>query len=144
MCRDRPVGQNRSMAERKPAGLRFETWIDRQIRIAAEQGQFENLPGKGEPLPDLDRPHDEMWWVKRKLRRENLSYLPPSLALRREVHDTLATAAQARTEAEVREIVERLNETIAEANRSSLRGPPVMVRRVDVNQVLEEWRRRQG
>jgi hypothetical protein len=130
------------MTERKPPGVRFETWVDRQIRKAAEQGAFDGLPGHGEPLPDLNRPHDEMWWVKQKLRRENLSYLPPSLALRKEVHDTLAAAMQARSEAEIREIVERLNETIAEANRTPLRGPPVMIRRVDADKVLEDWRRR--
>ncbi len=29
-------------------------------------------------------------WVKRKLRREGLSYLPPSLALRKEAHEAEA------------------------------------------------------
>ncbi|MBV9195450.1 MAG: DUF1992 domain-containing protein [Solirubrobacterales bacterium] len=57
------------MPERKPPGVRFETWIERQIRRAGERGEFDQLPGAGRPLPDLDRPHDEMWWVKQKLRR---------------------------------------------------------------------------
>lgn len=130
------------MAERKPPGVRFETWIDRQIRQAAERGEFDNLPGAGRPLPDLDRPHDEMWWVKDKLRRENLSYLPPTLALRKEVHDTLEAAIDAPTEAQVREILRRLNETIVEANRTPLRGPPVMIRPVSIERFLEDWRRR--
>ena len=93
------------MPERKPPGVRFETWIERQIRRAGERGEFDQLPGAGRPLPDLDRPHDEMWWVKQKLRREGVSYLPPSLALRR---------------------------------------PAVMLRRVDVEPVLDDWRRRHG
>lgn len=76
------------------------------------------------------------------MRREGLSYVPPSLALRKEVHDTLAAALDAPTEAEVRGIVRRLNETIAEANRRPLRGPPVIVRPVDVEQIVDEWRRR--
>ena len=132
------------MAERKPAGVTFETWIERQIRRAMERGEFDNLPGAGKPLRDLGRPHDEMWWVKQKLRREKLSYLPPSLALRKEVHDTLAAAEAAPTESEAREIVTRLNEVIAEANRTVLRGPPVMVRRVDPERFLADWRRRRN
>lgn len=139
-----PSGHTESMAERKPAGVRFETWIDRQIRRAAERGEFENLPGAGKPLPGLGRPHDDLWWVKDKLRRENLSYLPPSLAVRKEVHDTLAAASAAPTEAAARDILTRLNETIAEANRAPLRGPPVMLRRIDIEAFLEEWRRARG
>ena len=39
------------MTERKPPGTSWETWIDAQIRVAMEQGAFDNLPGAGKPLP---------------------------------------------------------------------------------------------
>ena len=68
------------MTERKPPGIGFGTWVERQIREAAERGEFDNLPGAGKPIADLDKPHDELWWVKDKLRREHLSYLPPTIA----------------------------------------------------------------
>ncbi len=71
------------MTQRKPTGLGWESWIDRQIREAEERGEFDDLPGAGEPLPGLDKPFDELWWVKDKLRREGLTYMPPSLAVRR-------------------------------------------------------------
>ena len=71
------------MTERKPRELSFETWVDRQIREAAERGEFDDLPGTGKPIPDLHKPHDENWWIKQKLRSENLSYLPPTLELRK-------------------------------------------------------------
>ena len=32
------------MTERKPPGS-WETWIEAQIRVAREQGAFDNLPG---------------------------------------------------------------------------------------------------
>ncbi len=32
----------------------FESWIDRQIRQAQERGDFDNLRGKGKPLPAAD------------------------------------------------------------------------------------------
>jgi DnaJ homologue, subfamily C, member 28, conserved domain len=50
------------MTSRKPRELSWESWIDRQVREATERGEFEDLPGSGEPIPDLDRPFDEMGW----------------------------------------------------------------------------------
>ena len=52
------------MTERKPPGVGFETWVERQIREATERGEFDNLPGAGKPVADLDKPHDELWWIK--------------------------------------------------------------------------------
>ena len=34
------------MAERKPQGTSWETWIEAQIRVAMEDGAFHNLPGQ--------------------------------------------------------------------------------------------------
>ena len=129
------------MTERKSAGARFETWIDRQIRQAAERGEFDDLPGSGTPLSDLDKPYDEMWWVKRKLRDENLSYLPPSLALRKEARDAVEGATHAATEAEVRERISAINEKIRDAIRMGIRGPTLNLAPIDVERVVEEWRR---
>ena len=133
------------MTERRPADEPFETWVDRQIREATERGAFDDLPGAGKPIPDLDRPRDEQWWVKRKLRRENASYLPPTLAIRKEAEDALATAYAAPTEAEVRRIVAEINAVIVDAVRRPLSGPPLGLSPVKTERVLEEWRdRRRG
>src|ERR1700742_289404 len=105
------------MTERKPPGLGWESWIDRQIRQATERGEFDDLPGTGEPLPDLDKPFDTVGWVKRKLEREGLTYLPPAAALRRDAEEALEKAARAGTEAEVRRVIEAVNEQIRVANR---------------------------
>lgn len=61
---------------RLPPPSTFESWIEREIREAQERGVFDDLPGAGKPLPGLDEPHDPLWWVKRKIRDENLSLLP--------------------------------------------------------------------
>ncbi|GAA3794626.1 DUF1992 domain-containing protein [Sphaerisporangium flaviroseum] len=129
------------MTERKPPGVSFETWIDRQIREAMERGEFDDLPGTGKPIPDLDKPYDELWWVKQKLRRENVSYLPPTLALRKEAEDALAAASAAESEHEVRRIVADINETIRKAIRTGLSGPPLNLMPFDVERVVREWRR---
>ena len=43
------------MTERKPPETSWETWIDGQIRVATEEGAFDNLPGAGKPLPNSSR-----------------------------------------------------------------------------------------
>lgn len=127
------------MTERKPAGVSFETWVDKQIRDAQNRGEFDNLPGAGKPIPDLGKTHDELWWVKQKMVRENLSFLPPALALRKEVEDALAAAMRARSELAVRQIIADLNEKILTAIRKPTTGPPVNQMPLDADRVVRDW-----
>ena len=124
------------MTERKPPGVSWETWIDRQIREGMERGDFDDLPGHGKPIADVDRPHDELWWVRNKLQREGVSYLPPTLALRKDVEDAQAAIESAGSEAEVRAIVIDVNERIRAVNRKATAGPPSNLVPLDV----ERWR----
>ena len=77
------------MAEKKPPGVSWESWVERQIRDSMERGEFDNLPGAGKPLPTIALT-DEAWWIREKLRHENVSYLPPTLAIRKELDNTMA------------------------------------------------------
>jgi DnaJ homologue, subfamily C, member 28, conserved domain len=128
------------MSGRKPPGMTWETWIDRQIRQGMENGDFDDLPGHGRPLADLDVIHDEMWWVRKKLRSEQVSFLPPTLAIRKELDDTLEAVAAAGTEAEVRRLVAGINARIRQVNATATAGPPSTVGPLDVERVLERWR----
>jgi hypothetical protein len=130
------------MTERKPPGVGFQSWVERQIQEAMERGEFDNLPGAGKPIADLDKPHDELWWVKQKLRRENLSYLPATLALRKEAEDALAAALRARSEAQVRRILAAINRKILDGNRKAASGPPLNLMPFDVERVVAGWRDR--
>ena len=58
---------------------KWQSDVDRKIREARERGEFDNLPGAGKPIPDLGKTHDELWWVKRLLKREGLSFEPEKL-----------------------------------------------------------------
>lgn len=126
------------MTERKPPGTDFESWIDAQVRQARERGEFDDLPGAGKPIPDIDKPYDENWWIKRKLRSENVSLLPPTLRLRREAEDTVAEARTARTEKRVRELLEGLNKKIREMNANVVPGPPLNLMPYDVDEFLRD------
>ena len=126
--------------DRTETDVDHEAWTDHLLREAAARGEFDNLPGTGQPIPDLDKPHDELWWVKQKLRRENVSFLPPSLQARKEIEDALVAASQARTEHEVRRIVGATNQRIRALLRIPPAGPPFNVMPYDVDRVLDDWR----
>ena len=132
------------MSERKPPGVGFETWVERQIREATERGEFDNLPGAGRPIDGLDEPHDELWWVKQKLRREHFAYLPPTIALRKQAEEALEAAARAGSEDAVRRIVADINAKIIEGNRKAASGPPLNLAPLDVERVVRAWRGRRG
>ena len=128
------------MAERKPPDVSWRSWVDRQIYDAERRGAFDNLAGSGKPLADLDAPYDELWWVKKKLRDEGVSFLPPSLAVRRELEITREAIAASDDEEHVRDLVRRINERIRHVNRTSISGPPTTVMPLDVEEVVERWR----
>jgi hypothetical protein len=83
-----------------------------------------------------------MWWVRDKLRREEVSYVPPALAVRKELDATMERIAAAQTEAEVRRHVAAINERIIYVNSHTTSGPPSTVAPLHVDRVLEDWRRR--
>ena len=129
------------MANPRRNGPRFESWVERQIREATERGEFDNLPGAGEPIPGLNGRDDENWWVKGFLEREKIPMpLPTSLALRKEVAEINETVADVRDEQVVRTIVTELNRRILDSHRRRVDGPPIVVRPVDVEQVVAQWR----
>ncbi len=128
------------MTSRKPSGMGWESWIDRKIREAEDRGEFDDLPGAGQPIPDLDKPYDENWWVRGKLRSEGLSYLAPPLAMKKKAHDALTAALDADSEAEVRKIIEDINAEIREANRTGITGSSIMLVPYDVERVVRDWR----
>lgn len=131
------------MSERKPHGVPFESFVERQIREAQERGAFDDLPGFGKPIPNSGRQETEMDWAAKLAKREGLDtfdMLPPALALAREVEKLPAALAGESTEQAVRDIVLDLNKRILQAHRRPQDGPQVRVRPVDVEQAVADWR----
>ncbi|MFF8959182.1 DUF1992 domain-containing protein [Streptomyces sp. NPDC014894] len=132
------------MTQRKPPGASFEGWVDHQIREAEKRSEFADLPGFGKPLPDDTAPYDDLWWIKKKMAREGIARLSPVIECRKEVEDLPASLPGLTTEAEVRRRVDLLNEKITSLLLRPPPGPPLGVRRLDVNEVLREWRGLRG
>jgi hypothetical protein len=125
---------------------RYESAIDQQIRMAEERGDFADLPGKGKPLPGLDDPYDENWWVKGWVQREGVpseALLPTPLQLRKEAERLPETVRDLPTEDAVRAAVAELNRRVAEWVRAPT-GPAVSVKRVDPEAIVQGWRAAQS
>jgi Domain of unknown function (DUF1992) len=130
------------MTSRKPPNVSVQSWVEHQIRAAQAAGRFDNLPGAGQPIANLDGPRDELAWVADYLRREEVdvaALLPPALALAKEVEDLPKRLLAEKSATRVRAIVGDLNDRIRRAHRLPQAGPPVRVWVVDVEQAVEQW-----
>lgn len=122
-----------------------QTWVEAQVRRAMERGDFDDLPGAGKPLPDLDRDHDPDWWLKKLVERERIAVLPPALALRKEDAELDDRLDRVNTEELVRREVEDFNARIHHAMYTPPDGPhaPILVtRKRDVEAEVAAWRER--
>jgi hypothetical protein len=131
-----------SEPQKKPPKISWESWVERKIRESMERGEFDNLPGKGQPIPDLARPYDELWWLRKKLRDEKLSIDPPILVLRKELDQTLERIDAAGGEAEVRRLVAAINERIVYVNSHTFFGPASDLVPLNVERIVAGWRER--
>lgn len=123
----------------------YEGWVERQIREATERGEFDDLPGSGQPLRGIES-SDPDWWVKGMMAREGLDSsdaLPPVLQLRREAAGYPQSLADERHEADVRERLRDFNRRVLDERRRPTFGPtaPPLAPTVDVEQMVAAWRR---
>lgn len=134
------------MTERKPPGMSFETWVDRQIAAARERGAFEGLAGAGKPLADIDRDQTSYDWALKWARRETGDHpeavagmLPPGLALRRERDLMPDVVPSLPSEAAVRALAENYNERVRAFWRRPQDGPPVVPGLADADVLVRLW-----
>jgi Domain of unknown function (DUF1992) len=132
------------VSERKPADVSWESWVERQIREAQERGEFDDLAGAGKPIADLDRPYDEMWWIRKKFEEDKLSVLPPALQVRRDLERAREQIDRTGSEQQVRQIIAGINAHIRQTNRTTMHGPPTTVMPLDEERTVREWRKRRA
>jgi hypothetical protein len=97
-----------------PTSERFEPFVQRQIREAAERGEFDDLPGSGGPIEDLDPDYDPEWWAKRFITREQVRDRADEL--RRMIRAELPRLRSSSDVAVVEARVTELNRMIAAVN----------------------------
>jgi hypothetical protein len=128
---NQPLVHRRGPDGRMQVGPEWETLIDRQIRQAMEEGQFDNLPHQGEPLPNDVNPYagesDLAFHVLK-----NAGVAPPWIEADKEVRELLgrrdaillraatgsapSAIARSRDRAVLEELVTRINASIARVN----------------------------
>src|SRR5215213_11173777 len=122
---------------------RQQEWVDQQLRIAMERGDFDNLPGAGKPIKDLGAQHDPDWWLKRLIEREKISgVLPPALQLRKDDAELDARLDRHTAESEVRRELEEFNARVMRARYTPVDGPPLITMPREVEAEVERWRER--
>ncbi len=126
------------MTERKPMGMTFDSWIDRQIDASIKRGEFDKLPGQGEPLPGVTGRYDPDWWIKEKLARENLDLTPETIVARREVERWMETYLTLASAASVKAQALKLNVKIEAANKTDL-GPHLPQPLLDIDALMSQW-----
>ena len=127
------------MTEKKKP-VNWTSLAEKRIREAEAAGEFENLPGFGKPIPGIDEPYDENWWVKEKLKQERISALPPALEIALDKERTLAAVAKLTSEAEVRQQLAALNERIRRAHFSCTWGPSCNTVPVEIESFVKSWK----
>jgi hypothetical protein len=118
-----------------------QEWVESQIQLAQNQGEFDQLPGAGKPLKLADA-HDPDWWVKDFIHREDVeteALLPSAVQLRKEKQKVHEKVREMRRESEVREYLTDLNTRIRTAIRDTT-GPVVPTGPVDEDAVIAQWR----
>ena len=140
-CEPAPVSPSADPSGRKPAHLTWESFSERRIREAAEAGAFNNLPGMGQPIPGIDEPLDENWWVRKKLRAENLSVVPPTIAARRQIELFRGEMRRIDSESQLRRRLAELNEQILKAIYSTALGPADGVQLLEIEAEVAAWRK---
>jgi hypothetical protein len=114
--------------------------VEAQIQKAQREGLFDDLPGQGKPLEDLDEVYDPGWWATKLVQREEISMLPAALEQKRRVERELERIRSMRRESDVRRALEALNAEIAKINASVTSGPSTTIAKLDVEAAVGRWR----
>lgn len=140
--------EQRVTTDRPPAAATaraVHSWVDQTIEQAQRQGAFDNLPGAGKPLRDVDTRADPDWWVKSLIQREQLDLsgaMPGVMQLRREKATYPQSLYALQDEIAVRAVVEDFNERVLADRRRphAGAGSPPIVGRLDVEEMVQAWR----
>jgi hypothetical protein len=113
-----------------------ESIADRRIRAAREAGLFDNLPGAGKPLPDLDRERPPGWWAVRLVKRERS--IARAEVLDRELRAAMPQLWRLDAVEELRARIDELNDRIDAYNRATTWERRS---RLDADSFVARWRR---
>jgi hypothetical protein len=117
-------------------------WVDTVIDQAIRRGEFDDLPGRGKPIPGIGGTHDPDWWLKNLVERENITGVLPAAQLRKDDAELDGTLDREHDEQRVRRVVADFNARVIDARRQLMGGPPVVTKTRDAEREVARWRER--
>lgn len=118
--------------------LGLQELIERKIKEAQEKGDFDNLPGKGEPLKledDSQVPGDLRMAYKIL---KNSDCLPPEIELKKEIRQMEDMLANIPDEKERYRLIKKINLKITRLNMMGRGSPMLEADQVYYGKVLEK------
>ena len=101
----------------------YEKIVEQRIKEAMENGEFENLPGKGKPIPIEDDSHvPEDLRLAYKLLK-NADCLPPELLEKKEILQMEDMLASVPDEKERYKLIKKINFKIMKLNVMGRKSP---------------------
>lgn len=143
-----PERDERTGRSAAAARIQHQThWVEQQIRVAQERGDFDDLPGLGKPLEGLGTEHDPDWWIKKLIEREHVTgVLPPAFQVRKADAELDGQLDRITDESRVRSAVEEFNAAVRHALYTPPVGNapafPVVTKQRDVDTEVVRWRER--
>ncbi|EGD45157.1 hypothetical protein NBCG_00500 [Nocardioidaceae bacterium Broad-1] len=116
---------------------------DFQVRKAIARGDFDDLPGSGEPI-DLPDQHDPEWWVRSLVQRERIALLPSSIQLRKDDAVLDERLDELVDEKAVRREIDDFNERVIRARYEPPAGPPLITMPRDPDATVAAWAERRA
>lgn len=93
----------------------FEKIVEERIKKAQKKGAFNNLPGKGKPLPEEDVNVPEDIRLAYKILK-NADCVPPELEIKKEIRTTQELLSGMQETAEKYKVMKKLNLLIMKLN----------------------------
>ena len=110
----------------------FEEISDRRIQAGREAGLFDDLPGAGKPIKDIDRVRPPGWWAMRVAATERSKMRAEDL--RDEIAAAKPAVWRAATAAEADALIADLNKRIDDYNAHTRWEP---IERLDAAELLQ-------
>ena len=115
---------------------------DKRIEDAMEEGKFDNLPGKGEPIEIDEAPADEKarmtWWALRIMWQGG--FVPDEVRWRKSIDKLKADLHRATDEHAARKLCEQINELVNKLNTLGTNAINFAMTGVDVESELARIR----
>jgi hypothetical protein len=116
----------------------YDKIVERRIREAQENGEFDNLPGRGQPLPPDDNSHiPEDLRIAYKILK-NADCLPPEIQEKKEIQQMEELLASIPDEKERYKLIKKINYRIMKLNMMGKKSPLLEENQIYYKKVVDK------